>query len=307
MEEKYKVITTDDFLNDEALQKCMDTIKEKNEILYKSLYGRLRKGDFPGMRDDVLYGITEYADHINDDKNIEASFYIADIVHDIRISPDGYEWFIDSVNHSSLGVSNLAALFTLALDKGISISEIKEIFSCDDEISIMGSIESHKSEDVSEKAVPAESDAGNKPLAESKTNEYGGGNSIVSVFGDLLTVMTCGKNDNENTIYPIQNKYNEILSGLQNGLNDAGILFGEIIHEWEADKEEILRLKAIYNMQQRMLAGLQQRLHESEEEIFRLQAVVRDAEKMEIHYESINKKVQEIQELAAVANVDNLD
>ena len=72
MEEKYKVITTKDFLNDEALQKCMDTIKEKNEILYKSLYGRLRKGDFPGMRDDVLYGITEYADHISDDKNIEA-------------------------------------------------------------------------------------------------------------------------------------------------------------------------------------------------------------------------------------------
>ena len=211
------------------------------------------------------------------------------------------------MNHSSLGVSNLAALFTMALDKGVSISEIKGIFSCDDEIAIMGSIESYKSGDVSEKAMPAESDANNKSLTESKTNEHGGGNSIVSIFGDLLTVMTCGKKDDENTIYPIQNKYNEILSGLQSGLNDAGILFGEIIHEWEVDKEEILRLKAIYNMQQRMLASLQQRLHESEEEIFRLQAVVRDAEKMEIHYESINKKVQEIQELAVVANVDNLD
>lgn len=59
--EDYRLITMKD-CEEVELQKCMDTIKEKNVLLYKSIMRCLKKEDFKGMRDDVLHCLADNAD-----------------------------------------------------------------------------------------------------------------------------------------------------------------------------------------------------------------------------------------------------
>ena len=114
--------------------------------------------------------------------------------------------------------------------------------------------------------------------------------------------MSSSKQFDGNDTVLFQKKFTELMTCLQNNINEVNAFAGEIIHEWEKDKEEVRRLRAIYNIQQSALSRQQQNLYEAEDEISRLQAAVRDAEKMEQHYETISQKVEEIQKLTNTAN-----
>lgn len=301
--EDYRLIVMKD-LEDAELQRQMDTIKEKNTLLYKNIMRCLKKEDFKGLRDDVLQCLAENADKFQDEKNVETVFQIDDLIKDQRIKPEDYEWLIAYWNSSTLATSVVIVLFMMAVDKKMSLEEIKPCFESDDEMAIFERIESYVCDEQPESGVTAVANMENGTIQvreESRQNKDE--NGIVSVFSDLLTVMSSGKQQDNNDTVLYQKKFTELMTCLQNNVNEVNVFVGEIIHEWEKDKEEVRRLRAIYNIQQSALARQQQNLYEAEEEISRLQAAVRDAEKMELHYETISQKVEEIQKLTTAASL----
>lgn len=302
--EDYRLITMKE-CEEVELQKCMDTIKEKNILLYKSIMRCLKKEDFKGMRDDVLHCLADNADRFENDKNMEISFQIADLLQDQRIKPEYFEWLISYWNTTTLTPSAVIVLFMMALDKKLRLEEIQFCFESEDEMSIFERIEGYSNEDKEQNESNAitvvNTEKGNVQNPENE-QQIRNRNGIVSVFSDLLTVMSSSKQFDGNDTVLFQKKFTELMTCLQNNINEVNAFAGEIIHEWEKDKDEVRRLRAIYNIQQSALSRQQQNLYDAEDEISRLQAAVRDAEKMEQHYETISQKVEEIQKLTNTAN-----
>lgn len=304
--EEYRLITMND-LEDAELLQWIDTIKEKNLILYNNVMRCMQKADFKGMRDDVLQCLADYADvfHDDDNKNIEVSLQLADLIEDQRIEPDELEWLFNYWNQSALPVSNVIVLFMMAVDKRMSLSEMKMCFDSENEMEIYEHIEKYVgNEHVDSVETSANSSNGVVRVTEG-TQQIDSENTIVSVFSDLLTVMSSGKQMDDHDTVLFQKKFTELMTCLQNNVNDINVFVSEIIHEWEKDQEEVRRLKAIYNIQQSALARLQQKLYEAENEISRLQIAVHEAEKMELHYETINQKVGEIQKLTTAVSLND--
>lgn len=299
--ETYRLITMKDFEDAES-QKWMDTIKEKNFVLYNNIIRCMKKADFKGMRDDVLQCMADHADvfHDDDKKNIEVSLQLADLIEDQRIEPDELEWLIGYWSQSALAVSNVIVLFMMALDKRMSLSDMKLCFDSENEMEIYEHIEKYAGNEHMD-SMETTANSENAVVRVSGTQQIDSENTIVSVFSDLLTVMSSGKQMDDHDTVLFQKKFTELMTCLQNNVNDINVFVGEIIHEWEKDQEEVRRLKAIYNIQQSALARLQQKLYEAESEISRLQVAVHEAEKMELHYETINQKVEEIQKLTTTA------
>ena len=192
----------------------------------------------------------------------------------------------------------------MALDKKLRLEEIQSCFESEDEMSIFERIEGYSNEDKEQNESNAitvvNTEKGNVQNPENE-QQIRNRNGVVSVFSDLLTVMSSKQFDGNDMVL-FQKKFTELMTCLQNNINEVNAFAGEIIHEWEKDKEEVRRLRAIYNIQQSALSRQQQNLYDAEDEISRLQAAVRDAEKMEQHYETISQKVEEIQKLTNTAN-----
>lgn len=300
MERMNRIIFMRDFDDPESqdIQNYLDTIRDKNEQLYKRLLRILKRSDFTGMRKDVLQCLADNADSIAEDSQFV--FHLLSLIDDRRITPDYYIWLIEYCKNTTIDISDIMASLSVAIDNGMPLHDIQECFENDDflivferieKYSVSGMPEDDRDVDVNESDIKEVS----LPLQKDNNED----NSLVSVFGDLLTIMTMGKRSEESEIASVRERFDEIVSALRQNVNNASSFFGGIIHEWDMDKEEILRLKAIYNIQQRALSKQHQKIYEAEQEISRLRVALQEAEKRELQYETINKKVREIQTLTA--------
>ena len=293
MEKNYRIVFMKDF-EDAGLQKCLNIISEKNSLFYKKLLHTLKQRNFPGIREDVLRCFSDNADSIKQDSQF--LFHLLSLTADERITPDYYSWLIEYCKNTFFEISDIMTSFTVAIDKGMPLKDLQECFEHSDFLTVFECIEQYGNSQVQPGGMKAVTEVEEMVLPSTKDDNEDMG--MVSVFEDLLTVMAIDKRGEDRAVH-IQKRFDEALSTLRRDVDDISSFFGDIIHEWDIDKETILRLKAIYNIQQRVLSGQHQKLCEADKEIHRLKSALRDAEKREFYYEAINSKVRDIQTLTA--------
>lgn len=293
MGKNYRMVFMKDF-EDAGLQECLSTIREKNDLLYKKLLHALKQRNFLGIREDVLRCFADNADSIKQDNQFV--FHLISLTADERIVPDYYSWLIEYCKNTFFEISDIITSFTVAIDKGMPLEDLQKCFEHSDFLTVFEHIEQYgflQTQSDGLNAVTEE--VVSLPLVKDSNEDTG----LVSVFGDLFTVMAIDKRGEEDRAVHIQKRFYEALSALRKNVDDINSFFGDIIHEGDTDKEVILRLKAIYNIQQRVLSSQHQKLCKADKEICRLEAALRDAEKREFYYEAINNKVRDIQTLTA--------
>lgn len=292
MEKNYRMVFMKDF-EDAGLQKYLNIIGEKNSLLYKKMLHTLKQRNFSGIREDVLRCFADNADSIKQDSQF--LFHLLSLTADERITPDYYSWLIEYCKNTFFEISDIMTSFTVAIDKGMPLEDLQKCFEHSDFLTVFERIEQYGNSKVQSDGLETVTEVEEiaLPLAKDNNEDMG----VVSVFGDLLAVMAIDKRGEEDRVVHIQKRFDETLSALRRAVDDINSFFGDIIHGWDTDKEAILRLKAIYNIQQRVLSSQHQKLSEADKEICRLNAALRDAEKREFYYEAINKKVRDIQTL----------
>lgn len=303
MDKKFTVIGMKDLedMDSRELRNYLVMIGDKNEQLYKKLLHVLKQDDFQGMREDVLKCFADNAGNIRQDN--EFVFYLLSLIEDLRITPDYYVWLIEYCNNTDIDISDVMISFTVAIEKNMPLEAIKECFDSDDFLLIFESIEQYREAESQEDKQNTDRDDAEEMILTEESGKSIEDNGMVSVFGDLLTIMTMGKSREEGVILSAQDRFEGIVSALRQSVDDVSSFFAKIVHEWDMDKEEILRLKAIYNIQQRVLSNQHQKMYEADREIARLRAALYEAEKRESQYETISKKVLELQTMTASSSL----
>lgn len=90
---------------------------------------------------------------------------------------------------------------------------------------------------------------------------------------------------------------NKIVAKFQLAASELAAYSSEVVHEVENDKEEIKRLNALLNLQQRVMSSQQNKINEMRGEIVRLNTRIQNAERTEMRREAINQKISELQSL----------
>lgn len=298
--ENIRVIYSKDLI-DAEIKSFMERINSNNDYLYKHLSKWLNKENSPGIRYDVLKYVSENIESIPKDNQF--AFYLADLFGNTQMGPDYYSWISDyySDEHPAIDIQDFMIILIDAVEKNIPLSDIKIFFAegKDDFMAVYQKVD-HYTNPVSIES-DVETIDSNHSIISSTTEtlkpDQKRDDNMVSVFGDLLTVMTAGKKEEENSILPIQQTFTKMIAQLQLDVNEITGFSTHVIHEWETDKEKIIRLEALYNIQQRMLMSQQQKLYEARSEIDRLNKQLQDAEKMKLHNKTINQKAEELQKL----------
>jgi hypothetical protein len=298
-----KIIYSKD-LEENEVSNMMGLIRSKNDYLCKAISKFLKKENSPGMRMDVLRFLSDNIDDIPQDSQF--AFHLASLVGNSKMDTSYFAFIIDYFNHApAIDINDFMIILVDSVEKNIPLNDIQQYFlqGGSDVTSIFEKVDhyslsdSNLDEDTGETATRSEVFDVDASTIEPSETEQKKEDTMVSVFGDLLTVMTAGKANEEDTITPIQNKFNEFVLRFQSDVNDLAAFFSQVVHEWETDKEEITRLKALYNIQQRMLASQQQKLYVKRDENNRLRQQVNDAEKLKIHRDTINQKAKELERL----------
>lgn len=89
------------------------------------------------------------------------------------------------------------------------------------------------------------------------------------MFNSLITVMSI-KKDGDNSARTVSDNLNKIVAKFQLAASELAAYSSEVVHEVENDKEEIKRLNALLNLQQRVMSSQQNKINEMRGEIVRL-------------------------------------
>lgn len=116
------------------------------------------------------------------------------------------------------------------------------------------------------------------------------------MFNSLITVMSI-KKDGDNSARTVSDNLNKIVAKFQLAASELAAYSSEVVHEVENDKEEIKRLNALLNLQQRVMSSQQNKINEMRGEIVRLNTRIQNAERTEMRREAINQKISELQSL----------
>ena len=209
-----------------------------------------------------------------------------------------------------LSVDDFGIVFIEAVEKDIPLSHIKQLISAeDDELSIYEKILNYDGAVHSGTESATESISDNSPVCDEllvseasataaseqvqvSHNESG----YAEMFNSLITVMST-KNDGHDTVHMMDENLKKIIAKFQLALTELSSYSAEMIHVVESDKEEIRRLKALMNIQQKIMVSNQAKINEMRAEIVRLNNRIQDAEKAKMHREAINQKIYELQNL----------
>ena len=116
------------------------------------------------------------------------------------------------------------------------------------------------------------------------------------MFNSLITVMSI-KKDGDNSARTVSDNLNKIVAKFQLAASELAAYSSEVVNEVENDKEEIKRLNALLNLQQRVMSSQQNKINEMRGEIVRLNTRIQNAERTEMRREAINQKISELQSL----------
>lgn len=311
MDEEQRVIFFDN-RNDELFSDYFDKLETENYNLYQFIIDNLQKDSTMGIKDSVLSYISDNAADFGTDQTF--LFNLASIVCNLKVTVSHVQWVNDFFHHNDkevlLTVDDFGIVFIEAVEKGIPLSHIKQLINAeDDELSIYEKILNYDGtvhagmesaprlapDDISvhdEVIVNEASAAAASGQVQVNNNEPG----YAEMFSSLITVMSM-KNDGHDAAHEIDENLNKIIAKFQLALTELSSYSAEIIHKVESDKEEVCRLNALLNIQQRVMVSNQNKINEMRAEIVRLNNRIQDAEKAEMHREAINQKINELQNL----------
>ena len=295
-------MVTEKMINDEEIKVLLDRISEDNDALHESIMRKLRTG--VSVRRDVLEYLSENAADI--DCGDEYLFNFSTLMEDPEISPEWYG-FLNNYhkNINKIGVGDLMIIINGAIQQNISFERFEALFDEDatDVYAIFSRI--HGTGADEEKIIDAvdNTDKEKIEVADFREGELRENDSEdikrdspVHVFDNLIQVITAGREREEN-IQSIQNRFNEYVNGLQGYVRDLSVFMNNVVRDWENDKIEIERLKALYEIERRLLSGQQEKIATLQNEIDVLNTKLRAAEKSEIRRQEIDKKLSELQTL----------
>lgn len=304
-----KILYREDMKTERMLE-ILATIKKKNETLAMFIEQKLDLEGGLGVREDVLLYFSNCADYIT--KEPAFIHNLVELIKNKNISPKWYEW-INSYyrNPHPFSMDDFFIVLNDGIEKGIPFESIKIIFEKgkEDILSVYTEIEKYTGgqgwldDDIEEEDSAYWGMAPkNKGMVTThpgvdvvdpfrdKEMDYGG------LFKNLLSVVT--SENKENVLAPVQEHLSQYAGTLQNFANEITAFSMSLIQKWQNDKDEIQRIKALYELEHHLVIGQQKKINEMRGEIIRLNEKIQDAERAEQQQEIINQKISELQSLS---------
>ena len=204
----------------------------------------------------------------------------------------------------------ISVVFIEAVEKDIPLQQIKKLFGSEtDQLLIYQKIVDYEPETFNETAdevpesdndvnslleIPNQGDGAEK--IDDKECDKQEDSGYAEMFNSLITVMSI-KKDGDNSARTVSDNLNKIVAKFQLAASELAAYSSEVVHEVENDKEEIKRLNALLNLQQRVMSSQQNKINEMRGEIVRLNTRIQNAERTEMRREAINQKISELQSL----------
>lgn len=282
-------------------------LEQNNKALYRFVCSNLQKDASLGVREDVLQYISGVAEQFGTDQRF--LFQIAGFMNNLKITPEHLEW-VDSFlkQNTAVDVDDFSVVFIEAVEKDIPLQQIKKLFGSEtDQLLIYQKIVDYEPGTFNETAdaesnndvnflleIPKQEDGAEK--IDDKECDKQEDSGYAEMFNSLITVMSI-KNDGDNSARTVSDNLNKIVAKFQLAASELASYSSEVVHEVENDKEEIKRLNALLNLQQRVMSSQQNKINEMRGEIVRLNTRIQNAERTEMRREAINQKISELQSL----------
>lgn len=285
-------------------------LEQNNKSLYRFVCNNLQKDASLGVREDVLQYISGVAEQFGTDQRL--LFQIAGFMINLKITPDHLEW-VDSFlkKNTAVDVDDFSVVFIEAVEKDIPLQQIKKLFGSEtDQLLIYQKIVDYEPETFNETAdevpgsdndvnslleIPKQEDEAAEKIDDKKCDKQED-SGYAEMFNSLITVMSI-KKDGDNSARTVSDNLNKIVAKFQLAASELAAYSSEVVHEVENDKEEIKRLNALLNLQQRVMSSQQNKINEMRGEIVRLNTRIQNAERTEMRREAINQKISELQSL----------
>lgn len=303
-----KILSWND-LQDSKATECLKIIREKNESLAVLLEQNLKMEDAAGIRADVLSYLCNSVDDISEDQIFV--FNIVMLTRNEALTPAWYEWFIQYFkSEHAISMDEFMALLSEALEKKIPLEKLKEIFSdCKNNLlDIYESINSYKDDEISPVVKNVQSEISVTPDEKSQHMKgekteviepfHENESDFAKVLSGLIAVVSNDDEEKKDVYLSGRERLMQIASGLYSFGNDITACTGEILRDWQRERDESARLKTLCKLQQKFLSSQQQKIDEMRNEIIRLKGKLQDAEKTEMHHAAINEKINELQMLS---------
>lgn len=300
------------YLKDKNMSDVSDIfskLEQNNKALYRFVCSNLQKDASLGVREDVLQYISGVAEQFGTDQRF--LFQIAGFMNNLKITPEHLEW-ADSFlkKNTAVDVDDFSVVFIEAVEKDIPLQQIKKLFDSEtDQLLIYQKIVDYEPETFNETAdevpesdndvnslleIPNQGDGAKK--IDDKECDKQEDSGYAEMFNSLITVMSI-KKDGDNSARTVSDNLNKIVAKFQLAASELAAYSSEVVHEVENDKEEIKRLNALLNLQQRVMSSQQNKINEMRGEIVRLNTRIQNAERTEMRREAINQKISELQSL----------
>lgn len=285
-------------LQKEDVQGCINTIKEKNTLLGVAVEQYIKAEGSRGLREDVLSYFRKNAAIIGDDQDM--IYNLISLLGKTFISPAWYEWIRTYFGENQqIPMDDFMTLLQGALEKKIPLEKLKDIFQEGNNsmLQIYEAIEAYVEEQWDGETIPDEdmptSFPGEQKRSEIVEKYREQDISYSGVFGEILSVVS-GRNAKAQELVMVQEHLNGYAGTLQSFVNDIRSFSGNVVNEWQKDREENARLKALYNMQQKLLESQQGKIDEMRTEIFRLNGIIQEYEKVQQHHAEMSRKINEL-------------
>jgi dsDNA-specific endonuclease/ATPase MutS2 len=97
----------------------------------------------------------------------------------------------------------------------------------------------------------------------------------------------------------VQDNINAILAKFQVTVSELTSYATNIVRDWEKDKEEIERLKALNEIQQKVISNQQTKINEMRNQLVRTNEKLQAVKLSEMKSEAIKQKISELDSLAS--------
>ncbi len=317
-----RMLFKNDLDSNEEYQDILKAIKGENATLYYCLMENISKNTTVGIREDVLMMIAQNVGRISNflHDDIGRVTYFALLTNNSGIGAEWYEWMLSQDNWiTAIGMDNFFILIGEIQEHHISLESFKEIYSSEDDFAdILKKISDYKEEQLKEEQADfqeemqnaSETDAAQKQLEENETAEVAEAGQtevcteqnllsreqeVSNIFGNLLTVMS---EDNVKNNISMQNELSKIIASFQTSFNEISTFAYDLIHQWNSDRQEMERLKALFQLQQQVLSSQTMKINELRNLLNQKDNEIRESVQRDIKHEEINKKIMELKSLS---------
>ena len=296
-------------MNEPGYKEMLDKLHEVNDVLYQAIIHKLHSGAF--IRDDVLDLFTEIGNTVDTDDDFLYQFIM--LVENEKVSPGWFVWFnVYHNDYNFISPADVVLTIQTSIAKDVPIDIFKRAFDnhesniLDVQKKIADAMDSTIHENDPDDGVSAVTSVSmdNPPAVSNDTENFAERSADnVGVFDNLMVLITAGK-DSGSDLRDIEASLNGYINSLQSFVRDLTVFTNNVIRGWENDRREIDRLKALYDIEKKLLSGQQEKIISMDHEITRLTDKLRSAEKGEMRREELYKKIGELRTLAGVNGND---